>query len=74
MPGMSRYAPTGPLPSPTTIGLVRLETVHAEKAVLLRVNGDGAKPEFRGRANDADGDLAAVGDEQFSIKSAYGLN
>ena len=33
--------------------------------VFLRVNGDRAQPQFRRRAEDADGDFAAIGDEQF---------
>ena len=45
------------------VGLVGLEAVQGE-AVLVRVDGDGADAEFVGRAEDADGDLAAVGDEQ----------
>ena len=45
------------------IGLVGLEAVQGE-AVLVGVDRDGADAEFVGRAEDADGDLAAVGDEQ----------
>ena len=46
------------------VGLVRLEAVEG-KAVFVRVDGDGAKPQFRGSAEYADGDLRAIGDEQF---------
>ena len=46
------------------VGFVGLEAVDAE-AVFLGVNGDGAQTQFGGGAKDADGDLAAVGDEQF---------
>ena len=45
------------------VRLVGLEAVQGE-AVFVRVDGDGADAEFVGRAEDADGDLAAVGDEQ----------
>jgi hypothetical protein len=34
--------------------------------VLLGVDANGADAEFVGRADDADGDLATVGDEQFA--------
>ena len=51
------------------IGFVRLETVHG-KPILLRVNGDGAQPEFRGGAKNADGDFAAIGGEKF-FESAF---
>ena len=47
------------------IGLVGLEAVQGE-AVFVRVDGDGADAEFVGRAKDANGDLAAVGDEQLA--------
>ena len=46
------------------VGLVRLEAMEAEP-ILLRVDRHRAKPEFRRRAEDADGDFAAIGDEQF---------
>ena len=46
------------------VGLVGLEAVQGE-AVFVRVDGDGADAQLVGRAEDADGDLAAVGDEQF---------
>ena len=55
------------------VGLVRLEAVQGE-AVLVRVDGDGADAEFVGRAEDADGDFAAIGDEQFANGFRYGFN
>ena len=36
------------------------------EAIFVRVDGDGADAQFVGGAEDADGDLAAVGDEQFA--------
>ena len=45
------------------VGLVRLEAVQGE-AVFVRVDGDGADAQLVGRAEDADGDLAAIGDQQ----------
>ena len=48
------------------IRLVRLEAVNGEP-VFLRIDGDGAQAEFSRRAEDANGDLAAVGDEQFPL-------
>ena len=45
------------------VRLVGLEAVQGE-AVFVRVDRDGADAELVGRAEDADGDLAAVGDEQ----------
>ena len=47
------------------IGLVRLEAVQGE-AVLVRVDGDGANAQLVGRAKDANGDLAAIGDQQLA--------
>ena len=46
------------------VGFVGLEAVQGE-AVLVRVNRDGADAQLVGRAEDADGDLAAVGGHQF---------
>ena len=54
------------LPLAHAIRLVRLEAVH-RKPVLLGVDRDRAQPEFRRRAHDADGDLGAVGDEEFLL-------
>ena len=52
------------------IRLVRLEAVDREP-VLLRVDGHGAEAQFGGRAKDADGDFAAVGDEQFALAGRW---
>ena len=41
------------------VGFVGLEAVQGQ-AVFLGVNGDGAQAEFVGRAQDANGDLAAI--------------
>ena len=46
------------------VGFVRLEPVQA-KAVFLRIDGDGAQPQFVGRAQDANGDFAAIQGKQF---------
>lgn len=45
------------------IGLVGFLAVHAE-AVLVAVDCDGLEGQLVGGAEDANGDLAAVGDEQ----------
>ena len=45
------------------VGLVRFEAMDGE-AIFLGVDRDGAQAEFGGGAENADGDLAAVGDEQ----------
>jgi hypothetical protein len=50
----------GPLPLPHQVGLVGLVAVEGEP-VLLRVDRDRPDPELGGGAEDADGDLAAVG-------------
>src|SRR5262249_40028343 len=47
------------------IRFVRLEAVQGE-AVLVRVDRDGAGAEFVGAAEDADGDLGAVGREKLA--------
>ena len=47
------------------VGLVGLEPVQGE-AVLVRIDGDGADAQLVGRAEDPDGDLAAVGDHQLA--------
>ena len=47
------------------VGLVGLEAVQGE-AVFVRVDGDGADAQFVGGAKDADGDFAAVGDQQLA--------
>ena len=45
------------------VGLVGLEAVQGE-AILVRVDGHGADAQLMGRAEDANGDLAAIGDQQ----------
>ena len=50
------------------VGLVRLEAVQGE-AVFVRIDGHGADAQFVGRAKDANGDFAAVGDEQFANRT-----
>ena len=52
-----------PLALADDISLVGLEAVHGV-AVLLRVDRDGSHAELGGCAEDADGDFAAVGDEE----------
>ena len=47
------------------VGFVGLETVDG-KAVFLGEDGDGAEAEFGGGAEDADGDFATVGCEEFA--------
>ena len=50
---------------PEEEGLVGLRDVE-RAPVGLRVHGDGTDPELAQRAEDADGDLATVGDEDFA--------
>ena len=64
MPGNVQIRADRPLAFADQIGLVRLEAMHREP-VFLGVNGHRAQAQFRGRAEDADGDFAAIGDEQF---------
>jgi len=53
------------------VGLVGLLAMHAE-AVLMAVDGDGVQRQLVGGAEDADGDLAAVGDcERTSAQRAH---
>ena len=52
-----------PLALADDIGFVGLEAVH-RVAVLLRVDRDGSHAKLGGCAKDADGDFAAVGDEE----------
>ena len=52
-----------PLALADDISLVGLEAVHGV-AVLLRVDRDGSHAKLGGCAEDADGDFAAVGDEE----------
>ncbi len=51
-----------PQPFAHLVGLVRLEAVQAQ-LVLLGIDGDRLLAQLVGRAHDADGDLAAVGDQ-----------
>ncbi len=44
------------------VGFVGFETMDAE-AILLCIHGHGAKPEFGARAENTNGDFAAVGSE-----------
>ena len=53
------------------IGLVGLEAVQRE-AVLLGVDRDGADAELVGGAQHADGDFAAVGDEEAADPLRHG--
>ena len=46
------------------VGLVRLEAVERE-AIFMGIDGDGANAQFVRRPEDADGDFAAIGDEEF---------
>ena len=46
------------------IRFVCLEAMHAQ-AVLLRIHRHGAQPRLRGRAKNADGNLAAIRREEF---------
>ena len=68
--GQNRYAHVTalrsdrPLALPEEIRLVRLEAMHGE-TILLCVDGDCTLPQLRRRAKDADGDLGAVGREDF---------
>ena len=45
------------------VGFIGLEAVEGE-AVFLRIDGDVADAEFAGGAHDANGDLAAIGNQQ----------
>ena len=47
------------------IGLVGLEAVQGV-AVFVRIDGDGANAQLVGRTEHADGDFAAVGDQQLA--------
>ena len=51
-----------PLAATDQVGLVGLAPVQRE-AVFLRVHRHGAQPELARRAHHANGDLAAVGDQ-----------
>ena len=54
----------GGLVRPEVEGLMCLAHVP-RGAVAVGIDGDGRQPHFAARANDPDGDLAAVGDEDF---------
>ena len=54
----------GPFAFADQVGFVRLEPVNREP-VFLGVDGYGAQPEFRSGTKDANGDLTAIGDEEF---------
>ena len=54
------------------IRLIRLEPVDPE-TVLLRVHGDRAQPQLRGRAKNADGDLRTIGRHQLSKRALGSL-
>ena len=53
------------------VGLVGLEAVQGE-AVFVRVDGDGADAQLVGGAEDADGDFAAIGDQQLADRRGAG--
>ena len=53
----------GFLAGPDPIGLIGLEAMEGE-AVLVGEDGDGADAHLSGGPQDADGDFAAVGDEE----------
>jgi hypothetical protein len=42
------------------------------QAIFLRVESDSAEAEFRGRAKNANGDFAAIGDEKFLLARRCG--
>src|SRR6476469_4087158 len=54
----------GPFALADQVGFIRLETVQCQP-VFLRINGDGAQPEFVGCAEYTDSDLAAIQCKQF---------
>ena len=68
---MSRYAATGLLVPAHEIRLVGLGSMQRE-AVLLRVDRHGAHAELVRGAHHADGDLAAVGDQQAAYPLRHG--
>ncbi len=53
------------------IALVRLGAMQRE-AILLRVDGHGAQAELAGRPHHANGDLAAVGDQNAADPLRHG--
>jgi len=54
-----------PQPLADEPGFIGLEAVQGE-LVLARIDGDAGDAQLAGGADDADGDLAAVGDEQLA--------
>ena len=56
-------------PAAHQVAFVRLEAMQGE-AVLVGIERHGADAELAGRAQHADGDLAAVGDQQFVERPA----
>ena len=62
-----------PLALADLIGLVGLEAVQGE-LVLLGIDGDGRDAELGRGAEDADGDLGAVGDEQAAEGRTHGTS
>ncbi len=53
------------------VRLVRLEAMNGQP-VLLRVNRHGPQPKLRGRAENANGNLAPIGDKQFTRQHGRG--
>ena len=62
--GLDVEVTAGRLVGPEVERLIGLAHV-ARRAIAVGVDGDGRQPHFAARANDSDGDLAAVGDEDF---------
>ena len=56
--------PHRPFAFPHAVGFIGLEAMH-RKPVFLRVNRHGLEPQLRGGPHDTDGDLGAIGHEQF---------
>ena len=62
--GLDVEVTSGGLVGPEVERLIGLTHV-ARRAVAVGVDGDGREPHFAAGANDSDGNLAAVGDEDF---------
>ncbi len=60
----------GALAGANLIGFVSLKAME-RKPVFLRIDGHGSQPQFVGGAEDAYGDFAAIGGEQFA--DGFGL-
>src|SRR6202011_1758165 len=58
------------LARPDLIRLIGLEAVQPQP-VFLRIDGHGTQSQLGGCAKDADGDLAAVGGQQFSNRFGF---